>query len=38
MSKNYICCLDILVKAYLSLSLFIFGEENIQETLLTVAK
>ena len=38
MSKNYICCLDILVKPYLSLSLFILGEENIQETLLTLAK
>lgn len=38
MSKNYICCLDILVKPYLSLSLIILGEENLQETLLTLAK
>ena len=39
MSKNYICCLDILVKPYLSLSLIILGKElNIQETLLTLAK
>ena len=29
MSKNYICCLDILVKPYLSLSLIILGEENL---------
>ena len=38
MNKNYICCLDILVKVYLSLSLIILGEENLQETLLTLAK
>ena len=38
MSKSYICCLNILVKPYLSLSLIILGEENLQETLLTLAK
>ena len=38
MSKNYICCLDILVKPHPSLSLIIFGEENLQDTLLTLAK
>ena len=33
---NYICCIDILVKPFISM--IILGKENIQETLITIAK